>query len=61
MATKAVRDLVQQKKKEAFEVWFIAMQLRAAMQNIKLPDLTADEKNAFERSTSWGTIDLKNQ
>lgn len=47
--------MLVQKKREKFTVWFSAMQLRAAMQKINLPDITADEWKEYDRMTA-GTL-----
>jgi hypothetical protein len=49
MATSKLRELLVQKKHESFSVWFGAMQLRAAMQKVVLPDITEEEWKAYDR------------
>ena len=52
MATSNLRELFVQKKHESFSAWFAAMQLRASMQKVSLPDITAEEWKDYDRPTA---------
>ena len=42
-------NMAKNSKREAFIVWFEAMRLRAAMQKLKLEDLSEQELHMFDR------------
>lgn len=52
MATRAVQELVRQRKHEAFVVWVDALRLRGAMRGFGLGRLTKEEWDEYEKPTA---------
>lgn len=50
--TPTVRELLRQKRNEAFSVWVDALRLRGAMKRLELERITETEWNEYDRPTA---------